>query len=154
MVLPSSFSTLGNNFFPTMLDRYQEIFDQDDILFLGEILQMSSLFVQAEHGFSLRRNLILEFLMLLNLSHDRFKDSGNGFQISQCLFSIGQPVDKGLKSFMELGSLLESNFQFDFLVIGTGQDVVPSGFQSAQVVLQIGSSAIFGLFQVLATSAE
>merc|ERR1719422_3043404 len=134
-----SLSRLADNLLPSVLDRHQQVLDQDDVLLLREILQMSSLLVQGQHGFSLRGNFSLELLVLFNLHQDGFHHSGDWFQVSKSLLSIGQPINESLESFMELHGFLEGNFKLDLLVISSVHDVIPFGLQCFKIVGQVGS---------------
>ena len=79
-----------------MLDADQEVLDEDDILLLGEVLQVSPLLVQRKHRFPLRRHLVLELLVLFDLDLDGLQHPGHGLKVAKRLFSLSQPVDESL----------------------------------------------------------
>merc|ERR1719410_2291284 len=64
------------------------------------------------------------------------------------------PINKCLKSFMELHSFFEGNFKFDLLVIGSVHDVFPFGLQRLQIVCQVGCLSFFRLLQIVIASAQ
>ena len=115
---------------------------------------MGAFLVQAEHHFTLSSDVLLERLVLLDLNEDCVHDAGGRFEAAQSLFSVGQPIDKVLECVVELSGLFQGDFQFDLLVVGSVEDVVPALFQGAQVVLQRGGGTVGGTFQVVGAALQ
>ena len=63
------FGGTRHDFLPSMLRGDEEIFDKDHILLLTEIFEMSSGFVQSQHVVAMTAHVMLQSLVLFQLTH-------------------------------------------------------------------------------------
>lgn len=64
---PGSLSSLRHDSLPAMLYRDQQVLDEDHVLLLTEVFQVSALFVQVKHCFAVGCDFLLEGFVLFDL---------------------------------------------------------------------------------------
>ena len=79
--LSRAISTARDDLLPAMLDTGEQVLDEDDVLLLAEVLQMSSRLIQLHHSAAITGDLLLKTLVERRRNKGQMKYTQNLIQV-------------------------------------------------------------------------